>query len=172
MSSTARSVASLTASVPEPFRTSTAVASDAWCALLGPRLRSLVLFGSLARGQGTACSDIDLLVIAEGFPRSLVERRRPLLAVWSEARARHALPAVEWNLVTKTPEEARYHSPLYLDIVEDGILLVDRGRFFETVLDAMRARMRELGSRRVFLDDGSWYWDLKPDFRFGEVVEI
>ena len=24
----------------------------------------------------------------------------------------------------------------------------------------------------VFLDDGSWYWDLKPDFRFGEVVEI
>ena len=132
----------------------------------------MVLFGSLARGQGTAGSDVDLLVIAEGFPRSLVERRRPLLAAWSEARARHALPAVEWNLVTKTPEEARHHSPLYLDIVEDGILLVDRGRSFERVLDAMRARMRELGSRRVFLDDGSWYWDLKPDFRFGEVVEI
>ena len=172
MSSTAPSIARLPASLPEPFRTSLVTATDTWCALLGPRLRSLVLFGSLARGQGTACSDVDLLVIAEGFPRSLVERRRPLLAAWSEARARHALPAVEWNLVTKTPEEARYHSPLYLDIVEDGILLVDRGRFFETVLVAMRARMRELGSRRVFLDDGSWYWDLKPDFRFGEVVEI
>ena len=172
VSSTARSVASLTASVPEPFRTSTAVASDAWCALLGLRLRSLVLFGSVARGQATARSDVDLLLIAEDLPRSLVERRRPLLAAWSEARTRHALPAVEWNLVTKTPEEARYHSPLYLDIVEDGILLVDRGRFFETVLDAMRARMRELGSRRVFLDDGSWYWNLKPDFQFGEVVEI
>jgi hypothetical protein len=82
------------------------------------------------------------------------------------------LPAVEWNLMTKTPQEARYHSPLYLDIVEDGILLVDRGGFFQAVLDAMRVRMRELGSRRVFLEDGSWYWDLKPDFRFGEVVEI
>ena len=172
MSSTASSIATLPPSVPEPFRTSIVTASDAWSTLLGPRLRSLVLFGSLARGQATARSDVDLLVIAEGFPRSLVERRRPLLAAWSEARARHALSAVDWNLVTKTPEEARFHSPLYLDIVEDGILLVDRGRFFETVLDAMRARMRELGSRRVFLDDGSWYWDLKPDFRFGEVVEI
>ena len=172
MSSTASSIARLPASVPEPFRTSIVTAGDAWSTLLGSRLRSLVLFGSLARGQGTARSDVDLLVIADDLPRSLVERRRPLLAAWSEARARHALPAVEWNLVTKTPEEARHHSPLYLDIVEDGILLVDRGRFFETVLDAMRARMRELGSRRVFLDDGSWYWDLKPDFRFGEVVEI
>ena len=160
------------ASVPEPFRTSLVVAGDAWCALLGSRLRSLVLFGSVARGQSTARSDIDLLVVAAGFPHSLVERRRPLLAAWSLARDRYALPAVEWNLVTKTPEEARYHSPLYLDIVEDGVLLVDRDAFFETVLDAMRARMRELGSRRVFLDDGSWYWDLKPDFRFGEVVEI
>ncbi len=172
MNSTAPSLASLPASVQEPFRTSIVTASDAWCTLLGPRLRSLVLFGSLARGQGTARSDVDLLVVAEGFPRSLVERRRPLLAVWSQVRSRHALPAVEWSLVTKTPEEARFHSPLYLDIVEDGVLLVDRGQFFETVLDAMRARMRELGSRRVFLEDGSWYWDLKPDFRFGEVVEI
>ena len=172
MSSTTSSIARLPASVPGPFRISIVTACDAWSTLLGLRLRSLVLFGSLARGQGTASSDVDLLVIAEGLPRSLAERRRPLLAAWSEARARHALPAVEWNLVTKTPEEARHHSPLYLDIVEDGILLVDRGRFFETVLDAMRARMRELGSRRVFLDDGSWYWDLKPDFRFGEVVEI
>ncbi len=159
-------------SVPEPIRTAVVTATETWCKLLGPRLRSLVLFGSVARGHATARSDIDVLVVAAGFPRSLVDRRRPLLAAWSEARARHALPAVEWNLVTKTPEEARFHSPLYLDIVEDGILLVDRARFFETVLDAMRARMRELGSRRVFLDDGSWYWDLKPDFRFGEVVEI
>ena len=52
------------------------------------------------------------------------------------------------------------------------MLLLDRGAFFANVLDAMRARMRALGSRRVFLEDGNWYWDLKPDFRFGEVVEI
>jgi len=32
--------------------------------------------------------------------------------------------------------------------------------------------MKELGSKRVFLTDGSWYWDLKPDLRIGEVFEI
>ena len=162
----------LPAAVPEPARSSLVAATDAWCTLLGPRLHSLVLFGSVARGRSTAHSDIDLLVIADDFPRSLRERRRPLLAAWSHVRARQGLPAVEWNLVTKSPEEARRHSPLYLDIVEDGILLIDRADFFRTVLDGMRARMQELGSRRVFLDDGRWYWDLKPDFRFGEVVRI
>ena len=107
-----------------------------------------MLFGSVARGQTTTRSDIDLLVIADGFPRSLLARRRPLLAEWSRVRARHGLPAVEWNLVTKSPEEAQCHTPLYLDVVGDGILLIDRGGFFHAVLDAMRERMRELWSRR------------------------
>ena len=164
--------ADLPASVPEPVRASLVAAADAWAALPHPRLRSLVLFGSVARGRSTARSDVDLLVVADGFPRSLAERRRPLLAVWSRVRADLGLPAVEWNLVTKSPDEARHRSPLYLDVVEDGILLIDRGDFFRNVLDAMRERMRQLGSRRVYLEDGSWYWDLKPDFRFGEVVEI
>ena len=143
-----------------------------WRASLGARLVSLVLFGSVARGDARESSDIDLLIVAEGFPRSLADRRRPLLADWEHVRNERRLDAVEWNLVTKTPEEARYHSPLYLDIVEDGILIFDRDRFFQAVLDAMRARMRVLGSRRVHLPDGSWYWDLKPDFTFGEIVEI
>ena len=72
----------------------------------------------------------------------------------------------------KSVEEGRHHSPLYLDITEDGILLFDKNRFFETVLDRMRERMRALGSRRIFLENGSWYWDLKPDYQFGDIVEI
>jgi predicted nucleotidyltransferase len=156
----------------EPFRSALDAAAAAWAAGLGDRLVSLVLFGSVARGQARPASDIDLLVVAEGFPRSLAERRRPLLASWEVVRAARGLPAVEWNLVTKSPEEARVRSPLYLDIVEDGILLLDRGGFFAAVLEGMRERMRILGSRRVHLEDGSWYWDLKPGFRFGEVVEL
>lgn len=89
------STATLPAFVPEPARSSLAAATDAWCALRGPRLHSLVLFGSVARGRSTARSDIDLLVIADSFPRSLHERRRPLLAAWSHVRARQGLPAVE-----------------------------------------------------------------------------
>jgi predicted nucleotidyltransferase len=160
------------ASLQEPFRSALVVATDAWIADLGPRLVSIVLFGSVARRQAGPASDIDLVLVAEGLPRRRADRRRPFLESWERARAAHALPPVQWSLIVKSTPEARARVPLYLDIVEDGILILDRGGFLESVLAGMRARMRELGSRRVLLDDGTWYWDLKPDFRFGEVVEI
>lgn len=159
-------------SIPEPFQTALAVACGGWLSLLGEDLVSLVLFGSVARGSARVDSDLDLLVVARGFPRSLRDRRRPLIDLWQALRSRQELISVQWNLVTKTPEEARGHSPLYLDMVLDAVLLYDREGFFATVLSEMRARMQTLGSRRVVLGDGSWYWDLKPDFRFGEIVEL
>jgi hypothetical protein len=158
--------------IQEPYRSSLRAVIPAWSKALGKRLISIVLFGSVARRAAREGSDIDVLVVADGFPNSLRDRRRPLLDEWEHVRAERSLAYLEWNLVAKSLEEARVHSPLYLDVVEDGIVLIDRGGFMEKVFTAMRERMRVLGSRRVFLEDGSWYWDLKPDFRFGDVVEI
>ena len=45
-------------------------------ALLGERLRDLRLFGSEARGEGSAESDIDLLVLVDGLDE---EMRRAIL---------------------------------------------------------------------------------------------
>ena len=162
--------ATIPKSLQEPFRSALAAAVDAWIGRAG--LISIVLFGSVARHEARPTSDIDVLLVAEGLPRRPADRRQPSLDAWEAARTACALPPVEWNLIVKTPDEARYRSPLYLDMVEDAVLILDRGRFFEAVLAGMRARMRELGSRRVHLPDGSWYWDLKPDFRWGDVVEI
>ena len=39
-------------------------------------------------------------------------------------------------------------------------------------LEAVRQRLRQLGSRRIERPDGSWYWDLKPDWRPGETIEL
>jgi predicted nucleotidyltransferase len=158
-------------SLQEPFRAALVAAAEAWVESC-ERLTSIVLFGSVARREARPTSDIDVVLVAEGLPRSLADRRQPFLEAWERVRAARGLPHADWNLIVKTPDEARYRSPLYLDIVEDGVLILDRGRFFEDVLAGMRARMRELGSRRIHLPDGSWYWDLKPDFRWGDVVEI
>jgi hypothetical protein len=27
-------------------------------------------------------------------------------------------------------------------------------------------------AKRVFIGEDSWYWDLKPDYKFGEVMEL
>lgn len=69
---------------------------------------------------------------------------------------------------------ARFRSQVMtvLDMVEDGRLLFDRDGFFAAVLERLRQRMRELGSRRFHLPDGSWYWHLKPGFRFGDDVAL
>lgn len=156
--------------VQEPFRSALVAAVDAWIDRQG--LISIVLFGSVARREARVTSDIDVLIVAEGLPRSLADRRRPFLQAWDRVCAERGLRHVERNLILKTPDEAKVRSPLYLDLVEDAVLIVDRHGFFAQVLAGMGARMRELGSRRIHLPDGSWYWDLKPDFRFGEIVEI
>lgn len=135
-------------------RNAVEAAVQAWRAALGLRLVSLVLFGSVARGTAREDSDIDVLVVAEGFPWSMRDRRRPLLQAWEQVRVARGLPFVEWNLVTKTPDEARVRVPLYLDLVEDAVILVDRDRFFAEVLDGMRQRMRAHTPLRISIPSG------------------
>ena len=78
----------------------------------------------------------------------------------------------EFRPILKTRPEAEVRTPIYLDMVEDARILYDRDGFFSGVLAGLRRRLAELGARRVFLEDGSWYWDLKPDYRFGQIFEI
>jgi hypothetical protein len=42
---------------------------------------------------------------------------------------------------------------------------------FAGVLDRVRASLRRLGPRRIW-QGKSWYRDLKPDFKPGDVIEI
>jgi uncharacterized protein len=131
---------------------------------LGERLVSVVLYGSVARGEATAESDVDLFVVARDLP-GVLER----YGVWEAVDA--ALGCPNLSVILRTPEEARHTRPLYLDMTEDAVLLVDRGGFFQSVLDRLRARMRELGSvRRRW--NGFVYWELKPGMKLGEDIEL
>jgi hypothetical protein len=143
---------------------------------LGPRLVSVVLFGSVARGDATATSDIDLLIVAEELPAGQLARKRLLArpdAVFEEDLERAAAAEVDTRLarIVRTPAEAARPIPLYLDFTEDAVLLFDREGFFAGVLDRVRASLRRLGARRV-RQGKTWYWDLKPDFKRGDVVEL
>ncbi|MDP2936093.1 MAG: nucleotidyltransferase domain-containing protein [Dehalococcoidia bacterium] len=142
---------------------------------LGENLVSLILFGSVARGDYRPDSDVDLLLVCETLPSNRWQRWDPILAVEERLRKEFSspggLPLPYISVILKERREAAYHSPLYLDLTEDARILLDRGGFFEGVLEEIRLRLKELGSQRKFLGEG-WYWDLKPDLKPGEVVEI
>ena len=144
---------------------------------LGRRLKSIVLYGSIARGKALPESDIDLLVVAEGLPSSYSERVKWLrnilrgieefrIELW---RSKGLYPLID--IIALTPEEAKVSHPIYLDMIEDAIILFDRGIIKEKLRE-VKERLRALGARRVETPSGGWYWELKPDMELGEVVEI
>ena len=69
-------------------------------------------------------------------------------------------------------EEALENKYVFLDMIEESIILFDRDSFFKNRIEEMKRRLEILGSRRIFLKDGTWYWDLKPDLSIGEVFEL
>ena len=73
--------------------------------------------------------------------------------------------------IIKSREEASRISPLYLDLVEDAVLLYDKNALFKEGLEKLKTRLAELNAERVRVGK-KWYWDLKSDFQFGERIEI
>jgi predicted nucleotidyltransferase len=71
--------------------------------LYGPRLRGVYLFGSHARGEADAESDVDILVVLDRVERPALEIARTSLLI-SAASPRHRLsvsrvfvPEAEWE---------------------------------------------------------------------------
>lgn len=137
---------------------------------------SLALFGSVARGTPRPNSDLDVLIVAEGLPQGRMQRARDfeavemtLTPVLYDMRADGT--SVELSPVFKTPAEIVQGSPLLLDMTDDAHILYDRTKFLAQELAALTARLDRLGARRIWLGN-AWYWDLKPDYRQGEVIEL
>ncbi len=142
----------------------------------GARLRAIALFGSVARRTARPDSDVDLLLVVDDLPRG----RRARFATFApveEALAgaigelRQAGIQTELSAVLRTPEDLRTASPLMLDLTEDAVLLADADGLLAAALDDLRARLRRSGARRVWTGS-TWYWDLKPDYRRGEIIRL
>jgi len=149
-----------------------AALSDAVKDHYGDRLRALAVFGSVGRGTARPDSDIDLLLVVDDLPRGRLARVREFDAVERALKAsfaRSTMPPM--SPIFKTPSELDGGSPLLLDMTEDSVVLVDRAGVLRTRLDRLRARLAELGARRIWRGN-AWYWDLKPDYRPGDVIEL
>lgn len=56
-------------------------------------------------------------------------------------------------------------------MVYDAIILYDKDNFFTKVLKRLETRLKELGAERV-KKGKLWYWVLKKNYKWGEVIEI
>lgn len=147
---------------------------------LGDSLVSLVLYGSVARGDAKADSDIDLLLILRDPPDNYHRRLDQVLGVQYDLEREEVYQRVRETLeigpflshIILSKEEADENRYIYLDMVEDAKILYDWDNFFAQRLKVIRERLKELHSKRVWLEDGTWYWDLKPDLKPGEVFTL
>lgn len=142
----------------------------------GERLVALAVFGSVGRGTPRPDSDVDVLIVAEALPNGRVRRAdefravedalTPLLAELSSHGCH-----TELSPVFKTRAEIEQGSPLLLDLVDDARILYDRDDFLRNALARLRARLAQVGAQRIWRGE-AWWWDLKPDYRVGEVFQV
>ena len=140
------------------------------------KLISVVLYGSIARGDNRKDSDIDLLLVIKDLPKTITER--VILFDKVERKLDDDIMRlmdegyyVTFSPILKTPEEAMRFSPIYMDMTEDAIILYDRNEFFRKVLEKTKKRLKELGFERVWLSKKSWYWR-KRDYKYGEIIDF
>lgn len=144
--------------------------------LYGDRLVSLAVFGSVGRGKPRPDSDIDVLVIAQPLPDGRMARVQEFEAVENAISPHLAAmqkKGIETRLspVFKTPAEVRRGSLLFLDMIDDALILHDEGGFFRQYLQGFSERLNAMGARKV-VRGNMWYWILKPDYKEGELFEI
>lgn len=143
----------------------------------GERLITLAIFGSVASDTFRPDSDIDILIISIELPSGRIKRVREFDSKIEDRLSDDLKTLYEEGIyprlspIIKTPEEVQKGSPLFLDMTENVRILFDRDNFFHDYLQRLRKRLEDLGARKVFFK-GGYYWELKPDYRYGDIIEL
>lgn len=150
---------------------------DGTMRFFGENLVSIVLYGSLARGEIKKDSDIDLLIVSENLPKERLKRQDIFMKMERGVDEEIKRIYEKWGIypyispILKTKEEANILSPLYLDMVTDARILYDKDDFFKKVLAKLRLELELLNAKKIKVGK-KWYWDLKPDYKSGDVISI
>jgi len=140
------------------------------------KIISCALFGSVARGEAKPYSDIDLLIICK--KRNLNSTGKFTKILFELEKTKEYKKLLSMGLhpdpypIFVTPEELSKNPLILLDILDHGIILYDKTNFLKQKLQGFKEKLKQLGARKITFEDGSWAWDLKPDWKIGEVIEI
>jgi len=116
----------------------------------GERLRAMALYGSLARGEWTPDSDIDVLVLLDNGLDIRAERDRVWRLAWELNHRHDTLLA---PLVLPEDEYRRGAAPIFLNIRREGIFIMvsDEPSNVEEMMQKARSDLEEA---RLLLQQG------------------
>lgn len=110
-----------------------------------------IIFGSRIKGTATTSSDIDLMIVGEKI------NVKPHRRCEEIAHIKKALPGLPLDILLLTPQEVesnfRNHNPLFLDIAEEGVILIDDHRRLENLMEETREYIKQRGIRKT---DQGW----------------
>jgi len=110
-------------------------------------VRTVILFGSRAKGNGTENSDVDLCVIADDLPQEVLKRRYP-------APSGYKLLSILGFHPDEFITMLKDANPLILDIVSCGEIVYDNG-FFKQVEGLFHQVIKKYGLKR---QERGWSW--------------
>ncbi len=118
---------------------------------------SVMAFGSRVKGIATPDSDFDLLIVANGVNPKRHRRGNEIFLI------KRNLPSLSFDIMLFTPGEVisnfKNHNPLFLDIAEDGIIILDKYNFLKPLIDETRNYIKKKEIKR--LKDG---WEFPSEY--------
>jgi len=120
------------------------------------RVTAAVAFGSRVRGEATPYSDFDLLIVAEGIPAKLHRRGEEICLIKKSL----SLYPVDILLLTEREVRSNFsnHNPLFLDIAEDGRIVLDTEGFLQGLMAATRGYIKQRGIQKIH---GGWLFPVE-----------
>lgn len=116
----------------------------------------VVLFGSRARGSEESHSDIDILIVAKNINPKLHRRINEILQI------KKLFKGIPLDILLFTPEEVisnfRNHNPLFLDIAEEGVIIIDDKNFISNLIKETKEYIRDRGIKKV---EGGWQFPVE-----------
>ncbi len=140
-------------------------------------LLSFVIFGSVAKDKTNPFSDIDILIISKNLPKGRAKRifdfieniEKPLKEKIKKLRKKGYF--IEISPLIKKPEEVEYGGFIYLDMIEDSIILFDKNNFFKKYLQKLSEKLKKYGAKKIY-KKGGYYWVIKEDVDIKTGIEI
>lgn len=118
-------------------------------------LLSIVLFGSIVKGNFTETSDIDVIVVCENLTGDWRARDKMIFALTEDIELKYSTP-IHMNLVSKDEISHAIESayPLMLEIYDANRIIYDKGNFFSNLLKNFEFNLHKWHATKI--EKGFW----------------